>query len=175
MKLDLSTCLKIIGIQKTKTFNAQLIPAIGGALSIFLIYYISYKFTDLTGASAILPSMGAATVILFCNPQGPFSQPWPLFVGNILSALIGVFCYQYLGDSFIAASCAVGLSILIMSLARCNHPPGAATALAAVVGGDVIHQLGFYYVFIPTLLNCFIIFLVASIFNHLFNNTHLKK
>lgn len=147
--------------------SGQLKPAIGGFLTIFLIYLISFHFTGLAGTNAILPSMGAATVLLFYAPQGTFSQPWSLFAGNLISAMVGVGCYQWLGDTFIAASSAVALSMLLMSLARCIHPPGGATALAAVVGGDLIHQLGFSYVIIPTLLNCLIIYIVSSGCNRL--------
>ncbi|NRA83994.1 MAG: HPP family protein [Gammaproteobacteria bacterium] len=167
MKKNVARWFVMIGIQNTKSLNQQIIPAIGGALSIFIVYFISYKFTDLTGASAILPSMGAATVLLFSAPKGQFPRPWPLFAGNLLSAIIGVCCYQWLGDIFIAASCAVGLSIFAMLLCRCIHPPGGATALAAVVGGDVVHQLGFYYVIIPTFINCLVIFSVAVVFHYL--------
>lgn len=161
--------------KNAKTLAGQLIPAIGGFISIFIVYFISYKFTGKTGVSAILPSMGAVTVLIFSAPKGEFSQPWPLFVGNLLSAIIGVSCYQWLGDTFIAASCAVGFSVFAMLVCRCIHPPGGATALAAVVGGDLIHQLGFYYVIIPTLLNCLVIFIVALIFNNLFVQYHYPE
>jgi CBS-domain-containing membrane protein len=32
------------------------------------------------------------------------------------------------------------------------HPPGGATALIAVIGGEKIHDLGFTYPFIPATL-----------------------
>ena len=137
----------------------------GGFISIFCIYFISYYYTGLIGTNAILPSMGAATVLLFYSPQGLFSRPWSLFAGNLLSALVGVCCYQWFGDTFIGASSAVAISMLVMSLGHCIHPPGGATALAAVVGGDLIHQLGFSYVIITTLLNCLIIYMVSALFN----------
>ena len=36
-----------------------------------------------------------------------------------------------------------------MHYLRCIHPPGGATALAAVIGGAEIHSLGYYYILIP--------------------------
>ena len=160
--------LKFLGVQNNTHINEQIISAIGGFFSILIIFSISFFITDLQGASAILPSMGASTVLLFAAPKGPLSQPWALLAGNVLSAFAGVLCYQWVDNTFLAASSAVSLSILLMFIFRCIHPPGGATALAAVIGGDAIHQLGFYYVIIPTLINCLIILSVALIFNNLF-------
>jgi CBS-domain-containing membrane protein len=55
-----------------------------------------------------------------------------------------------------------------MYLARCLHPPGGATALAAVIGSEQLHQLGFNYILQPILLNVVVILLVAVLFNALF-------
>jgi CBS-domain-containing membrane protein len=48
------------------------------------------------------------------------------------------------------------------------HPPGGATALAAVIGGVHIHALGFTYIITPVLVNTVTILLVAVLFNYLF-------
>ena len=41
----------------------------------------------------------------------------------------------------VLAALAVGLSAGLMHYARCVHPPGGATALAAVLGGDAVRAL----------------------------------
>lgn len=51
---------------------------------------------------------------------------------------------------------------------RCVHPPGGATALIAVIGGDPVHTLGFGYVLTPVLLNVASLITVAFLFNALF-------
>lgn len=160
--------IKFLGIQQNSPSTEQWISSIGGFLCILMVFSVSYRAMDLQGASAILPSMGAATVLLFAVPKGPLSQPWALFAGNFLSEIIGVACYQWIENTFIAAAAAVGLSTLAMLASRCIHPPGGATALAAVIGGDAIHQLGFSYALVPTLLNCLIVFIAAMLFNNLF-------
>jgi hypothetical protein len=48
---------------------------------------------------------------------------------------------------------------------NCIHPPGGATALTAVAGGESVHALGFHYVVTPVLLNVLVILLVAVLFN----------
>ena len=40
-----------------------------------------------------------------------------------------------------------------MQICKCAHPPGGATALVAVIGGDQIHALGYQYVLTPVGLN----------------------
>lgn len=146
----------------------KIVSSLGAVISISLIFYISYRVTGYSGAMAILPSMGAAVVLLFAVPHGALSQPWALFFGNILSAVIGVASAKWVPNIFLSAGVAVGFSIGAMHLFRCIHPPGGATALAAVIGGEGIRQLGFSFVLYPTLLNCFVIFFVALLFNNLF-------
>ena len=154
--------------QSASHLSEKAVATLGGCLSIYLITWISVTATDFSGAAAIVPSMGAATVLLFAVPHGPMSQPWALFGGNVLSALVGVSCARWIPSPFLAASLAVGLAIAVMHIFRCIHPPGGATALAAVIGGQSIHDLGFNYVLTPTLLNCTVIFSVALIFNNIF-------
>lgn len=146
----------------------RLASTLGGCISIYAILIVSRHYLGAPGALLIVPSMGASAVLLFAVPHGPLSQPWNVFGGHLVSALIGVFCYQHVPDTFIAAALAVGLAIGAMYYLRCIHPPGGATALAAVIGGDATHTLGYGYTFTPVLLNAVVILLVAVLFNYLF-------
>jgi len=147
----------------------RIVSGLGGFTGIFLIAVISYWFTGFEGAAMIVPSMGASAVLVFAVPHGKLSQPWNVLGGNGVSALVGVTCYQFVPDVFLAAALAVGIAIALMHYLSCIHPPGGASALAAVIGGDAIHVLGYQYVLTPVLLNAFIIFLVAVGFNGLFH------
>jgi CBS-domain-containing membrane protein len=51
---------------------------------------------------------------------------------------------------------------------RCIHPPGGATALAAVIGSERLHNLGYDYIVQPVLLNSLTILMIAVIFNGVF-------
>ncbi len=127
----------------------------------------------------IVPSMGATAVLLFAATHTPFSQPWNVIAGHGFSALIGVACWQLIPDYKTAASISVGLAIGVMVATRSVHPPGGATALAAVIGSEKLHNLGFSYEFQPILLNAFTILIVAIIFNSFFEwrqyPTHIHK
>lgn len=145
--------------------SEKIVSTVGGFLGIFSIALVSYKTTGLMGAILIIPSMGAAAVLLFAVPHGRLSQPWPLIGGNCVAALVGVSCYQWVPNIVLSASLAVGLSIAIMHIFKCMHPPGGATALVAVVGGPTVHDLGFTFIFSPVLINVLIIFVIAIVFN----------
>jgi len=80
-----------------------------------------------------------------------------------------VACWQWIPDYTIAASASVGLAIGVMYFTRCIHPPGGATALAAVIGSEKLHYLGYDYVLTPILINTVTILVVAIVFNALFN------
>ncbi|MFP4611156.1 MAG: HPP family protein [Thiohalophilus sp.] len=157
------------GVSSEQVSHAErLVSGLGGFVGIFLIAVVSYYFTGFEGAAMIVPSMGASAVLVFAVPHGKLSQPWNVLGGNGISALVGMTCYLYVPDVFLAAALAVGIAITLMHYMSCIHPPGGASALVAVIGGDAIHALGYQYVLTPVLLNSFIIFLVAICFNYLF-------
>ncbi len=157
-----------LGIENSVSTAEVLASTLGGFVGIFLISIISFHFTGASGAALIVPSMGASAVLVFAVPHGKLSRPWALFGGHLVSAFIGVACYQLVPDLFLAAGLAVGLAIGAMHLLNCIHPPGGATALAAVIGGSAVNALGFEYILIPVLLNTVIIFCTAVVFNSFF-------
>ena len=146
----------------------QLVATLGGALSIGLVIFITASLLGHEAAVIIVPSLGASAVLIFAAPHSPFAQPWAVIGGHLLSALVGVACWKIIPNPTLAAGLAVGLAIGVMHLARCIHPPGGATALAAVIGGSAVHDLGFAYALNPIGLNSAIILLVGIAFNYAF-------
>ncbi len=165
-----SKFLQTIGVNTQSTSHKEkLISLFGGFIGIYLIYLSSNYFLGLGEAIYVIPSMGASAVLLFATPSAPFSQPWNVFGGHIFSAIIGVACYQWIADIHIAAAASVGVSIGVMYYTKCIHPPGGATALAAVIGSSQIHELSYWYVITPVLINTVVLLLVAIAFNALFS------
>ena len=145
------------------------ISASGGLFGILAVVWLSQVWLGGHGGILLVSSMGSAAVLLFAAPHGAMSQPWPLFGGNLVSAVIGVFCVRWLGNEpMLAAALAVSLSIAAMYGLRCLHPPGGATALSVVLGGETVHALGYGFVLSPVLLNVAAIFAVAVVFNYPF-------
>lgn len=145
--------------------NERWISAVGGFLGVLAVLWVSNHVLDQQGAAMIIASMGASAVLLFAVPHSALSQPWAVIGGNVISALIGVTCAHLVVDPFFAAALAVGISIATMYYLRCLHPPGGATALVAVLGGDAVHQLGYGFALTPVLVNTLIILAAAMLVN----------
>ena len=180
--MGFSNFLDLIGFSRQPlNHREKLTSTIGGFLGIYAIFMSSFWLLDPEIAVLIIPSMGASAVLLFAAPHVPFSQPWNVIAGHAFSAIVGVACWQWIPDYTVAASASVGLAIGVMVITRSIHPPGGATALAAVIGSEKLHNLGFSYEYQPVLLNAITILLVAIVFNGLFKwrrypaHLHYKK
>lgn len=139
--------------------------AAGGALlGIGLVAFISHWALDGSAAPFLIASLGASSVLLFVAPSSPMSKPWPFVGGHLVSALIGVACYQLTPSILTAAPLALMLAILAMHTLRCLHPPGGAAALLPILGGDSVHALGYQFVLMPVALNVAVMLAVAVVF-----------
>jgi CBS domain-containing membrane protein len=123
------------------------------------------------GGDANLPlliaPMGASAVLLYAVPASPLAQPWSIIGGNLVAGLIGITCAQLINDPMLAASLAIGFSIGAMFALRCIHPPSGAVALTAVIGGPVVHALGYKFMLVPLGINSFLLLGVALLYNNL--------
>ncbi len=115
----------------------------------------------------VVGSFGATSVLIYAAPASPFAQPRNVVLGSVLSALIGVGCFQLLGATALAVALAVSLAVLAMQLTETVHPPGAASALIAVIGGPEVHALGWWFPLVPIGLGCTVMLLVAILVNNL--------
>lgn len=115
----------------------------------------------------MIGSFGATSVLLYAAPESPLAQPRNVLGGNVLSALVGVLSWQWLGDTWLAGAVAVSTAILVMQLTHTLHPPGGATALIAVIGSSELHSLGLSYALMPVGVACVLMLTVAILVNNL--------
>ena len=138
--------------------------ALLGGLAIGLIGTLSSQFMAGPALGIMLASMGASTVILFCVPSSPMARAWPVIGGHLLSGLVGIGCSHLPLPPWISAALAVGLSILVMHLTRCLHPPGGATTLVATLGNPGVGT-GLQFLLTPLALNVAVLMLASSVLN----------
>lgn len=144
---------------------------LGSFLGIAVIGLIHFNLLDQSALIMIIGSFGASAVLVYGAIRSPLAQPRNLIGGHMLSAVIGVAAFQFLGDiPWLAAALAVSIAIALMHLTRTLHPPGGATALIAVIGGDAVHNLGYLYVLIPVGLGAVVMLFIALIVNNLAAN-----
>lgn len=165
----------LLGIERNTTSHGEkLISALGALCGILAVYWITqwvfpHGYMSTAGNFLMVTSMGASAVLLFAVPHGALSQPWAVMGGHLISALIGVTCHQLFPHQVWTGALAVGLAVGAMHYLRCIHPPGGATALAAVIGGSEIYALGYHYLLMPILINVLAILAMALVFNGLFS------
>ncbi len=165
---------------KTMPFAEILWSFLGAFVGISALHVLPLSiFSDYIAKSdvnLVIGSFGASAVLIYGAIDGPLSQPRNLVGGHILSALVGVFCYQlFPSQLWIAAALAVALSIALMQLTKTLHPPGGATALIAVIGSPQLHEIGYLYALYPVARGAAILLLVALLVNNLAPNRTYPK
>jgi len=144
---------------------------VGSFLGIAAVGLIHFNLLDQTPLTMIIGSFGASAVLVYGAIRSPLAQPRNLIGGHMLSAVIGVAAFQLTGAiPWLAAALAVSVAIALMHLTKTLHPPGGATALIAVIGGDSVHQLGYLYVFVPAGLGALVMLIIALLVNNLAPN-----
>jgi CBS-domain-containing membrane protein len=144
---------------------------LGAVIGIGVCGYLSSRYFEPRDLSLLIGSFGASAVLVYGAIKSPLAQPRNLLGGHIISGLVGVACYQFLGEMvWLAAALGVSLAIVAMLATKTLHPPGGATALIAVIGGPKIHSLGYLYAFLPAGTGALILLVVALFVNNLAKN-----
>jgi CBS domain-containing membrane protein len=148
----------------------KLKACVGALLGILLTGVLSkYAAQQIVNTSALwlIAPVGASSILLFAMPSSPFSKPWSIVGGNLISSLVGISVAQCLGTDLTAGAIAVFISIYLMFTLRCVHPPSGAVALMCVIGGESITGLGYQFVIFPLLINSLIMVICSLSFHQI--------
>ncbi len=141
---------------------------IGAFIGIGLVAVLHEKLFEPRDLVLIIGSFGASAVLIYGAITSPLAQPRNLIGGHFFSALSGVTFYKLFPNNIaLAAAFAVATAIAIMHITKTLHPPGGATALIAVIGGESIHKLGYLYAIVPATTGALIMLIVALIVNNI--------
>ncbi|WP_417775530.1 HPP family protein [Stutzerimonas xanthomarina] len=147
--------------------------ATGIGLALLLVIPLSAWVFGMSVALPLAAPAAASAVLLFVAPSSPFAQPWSVIVGSLLAAAIGIALGASPLSMALAAGLAGALAIICLFGLRCLHPPGAALALVAVVGGPELHVYGFQLLY-PVAFNSLLLVTVALIYNNLSGHPYPK-
>ena len=167
-----------IAVPRPVTSKIQILWSwIGAFIGIGAVSMITQFALEGTSLTLIIGSFGASAVLIYGAEDSPLAQPKNLIGGHILSAIVGVTIFQLLPNQlWLASPLAVATAIALMQFTGTLHPPGGATALIAVIGGDNIHQLGYTYALFPVATGAFLMLLIALAVNKLApGRTYPKK
>ncbi|KAJ2297301.1 hypothetical protein IWW54_006804 [Coemansia sp. RSA 2705] len=120
---------------------------------------------------AIAPA-GASAVLIFAVPASPLAQPRNVIFGHMIAALMGTFMhalFKHVAESFrwMPGSLAVGISIGLMGLTNCYHPPAGATALLGGYFSPDIEAVGWWFPLYPVLPVSLIMVAIGLILNNI--------
>ncbi|WP_417779977.1 HPP family protein [Stutzerimonas xanthomarina] len=147
--------------------------ATGIGLALLLVIPLSAWVFGMSVALPLAAPAAASAVLLFVAPSSPFAQPWSVIVGSLLATAIGIALGASPLSMALAAGLAGALAIICLFGLRCLHPPGAALALVAVVGGPELHVYGFQLLY-PVAFNSLLLVTVALIYNNLSGHPYPK-
>lgn len=111
----------------------------------------------------LLASLGGSTIFLFGLTRAPAAQPRALFGGHLGCALIGIACYQYLGDSLWVCAVAEALALGYMLLTKTVHPPAGANPLIMIYAHSGLSAL-----WQPVFVGVLSLALVAAVWSRLY-------
>jgi len=141
---------------------------LGAFLGIGFIAYVNANIFEKIDLLMIIGSFGASAVLIYGAIKSPLAQPRNLIGGHVLSALVGVASYQlFHAHLWLSSAVAVATAIAVMHATKTLHPPGGATALIAVIGGEKIHSLGYLYALMPAGGGAIIMLAIALLVNNL--------
>ncbi|WP_232223810.1 HPP family protein [Desulforegula conservatrix] len=141
---------------------------IGAFLGISLVGIVHYRFFVPSDLVMLIGSFGASAVLVYGAIKSPLAQPRNVIGGHMISALIGVTTLKLIPDPmWLSSGISVATAIAVMHATKTLHPPGGATALIAVTGGEKIKALGFLYVFFPAGAGAMLLLAVALIINNI--------
>lgn len=148
------------------SIKAILLAFIGGFIAIATVALLTENLNLLL----ILGSFGASCVLIFGYPDVPFSQPRNVVFGHLISSLIGLAFFHYVGDAWWSLSLAVGSAIAAMMLFGVVHPPAGSNPVIVFLTAPAWN-----FALFPTLCGAVILVLVALLYHNLTRKARWPK
>lgn len=146
----------------------------GALLGLFLTGYLCSLAFGPSIALHLLGPLAASSVLVFAVHSGPLAQPWPVLGSYTLACAVGLAMRDGLGGELWVAGAALCVTLVLMCLLRCLHPPGGAVAATAVLADPGLVALG-DHLMEPVLLNALTLLAVAVLYNHLTGVRYPKR
>jgi len=151
----------------SKIIASGLFAFVGSSL-LSLSHFYGLEFFGLQG-TMLIGSFASSCALVFAAPDLPVSQPRNVIGGHMVSAFVGVACYEWIAIPFgnaIAIPTAIALAISGMLVTRTFHPPAAANGLIFIMGSTTLHHLSYLFVFFPCMIGPIILVSTALVTNN---------
>lgn len=149
-----------------KDILMNLINYIFSIVCFICIYWVHKFLFKGVESTIIIAAFGASAVLVFSNNTIKHSF-FKVFSSAIIAAIIGVFVSQFDLDLVFKISLAISSCILIMNLIDISYPPAGAITIIPLISNSEIQNLGYLYVFYPTMTGLIIIYSFSKIKDNL--------
>ncbi|RFA30977.1 HPP family protein [Alkalilimnicola ehrlichii] len=140
----------------------SLLHIICGWLGSILAIGVIASIGSAAPATLVLGSFGASCVLVFGFPDLPFSQPRNVFIGHVLSSVVGVATLLVLGPGPFAMALATATAVAVMMALNCVHPPAGSNPIIIFLA-----YAGWEFVLFPTAIGATLLLVVALVFNNI--------
>ena len=120
---------RLFDILQVSNLRHALRASLGCAASLALCSLLGSYWLDNLSLLHLLGPLAASALLLFAVPSGALAQPWALLGSYLCSAPLALLQNSLQLPSLWLAGLALGMSLLLMSLLRCVHPPAGALAV----------------------------------------------
>lgn len=135
----------------------SIIAGAGALIGLSLIGLIAQSANTMM----LIAPFGATAVLLFSAPESPFSNPWNIFGGYVISTVLGALVLTYTNAGWLPVGAGLGLTIMLMHWLKVIHPPAGANFLIVTQG-----HLSFYLLE-PLILGLITLIIIAMSVNRI--------
>ncbi len=135
-------------------------PLIAGIAGAFIIAVLSYLSLETSTGLWLTFSFGSTTLIVLVFYKSEVAQPYNVFFGHLLAAVVGVIIKELFGISFLTLSISVGISITLMMYLKVVHPPAAANPIVVI-----INDASYDFILFPIIIGLILLLLLSIVIN----------
>ena len=138
-------------------------PVLAGLFSTVTIGVLTLLTYKTEFGVFLIASFGSSMVLLFGYPESPFAQPKNIFLGHLLTSMVGIiFLYLVPLPIYLLIPLAVGFGVALMILLNVTHPPAGGNPIIVIMG-----SVSLDYLINPIIIGSLIILAFGVILNRL--------
>lgn len=148
--------------------------SVGSGLGLLLSIWLCRQFFAAELVMPLIGPLAASAVLVFAVSSGALAQPWSLLGSYAIATLVGITLGLFVGHTPANACLAVAISVLLMSLLRCLHPPAGAVAFGLMLAEHLVQQQG-YLLLLPVMCGVSALLCGALLYNNLTGARYPKR
>ena len=135
-------------------------PIVSGISAAIVISVLAYLTLETSAGVWLMFSFGATVFIVFVLYNLETAQPRNIFLGHLISMLVGVIFNETIGLSFYSLGLSVGVAVILMIYFKAMHPPAASNPLVALT-----MDLSFDFILFPVITGSIVIIAMSVFIN----------